>query len=99
MSDEMMNNEIEMAEDVQEYTIFTVTASDGSEVEMAVVDEFEFENKNYVVGALVEGDTINEDGVYIYRAKVTDDDFTVEKINNKIDYEKIVEAYMDMQED
>lgn len=84
--------------DMKEYITFTITTSDGKEVEMAVVDEFEFEKKNYVAAALVEGDTINEDGVYIYRVKVSDDDFAVEKITNKVDYERVVKAYMEMED-
>ena len=32
--------------DTQEYITFTVTTKDGAEVEMAVVDEFEFEKKH-----------------------------------------------------
>lgn len=86
-------------EDFKEYATFTVTNKDGEEVELAVVDEFDFEHKHYVVGALIEGDTINEDGLFIYKAKITEDDFTVEKIANKLDYEKISKAYMEMDEE
>ena len=86
-------------EDFKEYATFTVTNKEGEEVELAVVDEFDFEHKHYVVGALIEGDTINEDGLFIYKAKITEDDFTVEKITNKLDYEKISKAYMDMDEE
>ena len=44
-----------MEEIFEEYVTFHVTASDGSDVEMAVVDEFDFEDKHYVVGAVVTG--------------------------------------------
>ena len=86
-------------EDFKEYATFTVTNKEGEEVELGVVDEFDFEHKHYVVGALIEGDTINEDGLFIYKAKITEDDFTVEKIANKLDYEKISKAYMEMDEE
>lgn len=86
-----------MTEELKEYLTFTITARDGSEVELAVVDEFEFEHKNYVVGAVIEGDAINEDGLYIYRARLTEDDFVAEKIANAIEYEKIAKAYMEME--
>lgn len=85
-------------EEFKEYVTFTTTTSDGEQVEMAVVDEFEFENKNYVAAARVVDDTIDEEGLYIYKVKVSEDDFTVEKINNKVDYEKIARAYMEMSE-
>ena len=66
---------------------------DGKEVEMAVVDEFTFENKQYVAAALVEDDTINADGLYIYRAKIENGEFKAEKIRSQVDYQRICEAY------
>ncbi|MBE5852968.1 MAG: DUF1292 domain-containing protein [Lachnospiraceae bacterium] len=83
--------------DFQEYVTFYVTTQDGTKVEMAVVDEFEFEHKNYVAAALIEGDTINEEGIYIYKAKIVDDEIVAEKITNKVDYERVVKAYMEME--
>ena len=87
-----------MQDEMREYAVFTTTNKDGETVEMAVVDEFEFEHKNYVVGALIVDDMIQEEGLYIYRVKTTEDNFTVEKITNQIDYQKIAEAYMEMAE-
>ncbi|MBO4988401.1 MAG: DUF1292 domain-containing protein [Lachnospiraceae bacterium] len=87
-----------MEKDFNEYITFHVTSKDGAGVEMAVVDEFDFENKHYVVGALVEGDTINEDGLYIYRSIIEGDDFKVEKIAREFDYKRIAKAYMEMEE-
>jgi len=85
-------------EEYNEYVTFHTTAGDGSDLEMAVVDEFDYEGKHYVVGALIEGDTIAEEGRYIYRSVITDDDFKVEKIRNQIDYNRIAQAYMEMEE-
>jgi len=87
-----------MEKDFNEYITFHVTSKDGADVEMAVVDEFDFENKHYVVGALVEGDTINEDGLYIYRSIIEGVDFKVEKIAREFDYNRIAKAYMEMEE-
>lgn len=89
--DETMENEF------SEYATFTVTAKDGSEVEMAVVDEFEFEGKHYVVGAVIMDDTIQDDAQYIYRSVMTEDGFTVEKIKKEFDYKRIAKAYMEME--
>lgn len=86
-------------DEFMEYITFTITTAAGEEVEMAVVDEFEFENKNYVAAARVVGDTIDEDGLYIYKVKVGEDDFSVEKITNQVDYERVVKAYMEMDEE
>lgn len=82
----------------EEYIIFTVTDKEGNDVEMAVVDEFEFEKKPYVVAALVEDDSINEESCFIYKVKATEE-FAVEKIKNQIDYEKVAKAYMEMEDE
>ena len=69
-----------MEEMMEEYVTFHVTAKDGSDVEMAVVDEFDFEEKHYVVGAVVKDDTIDDEGRYIYECIMDGDDFTVQQI-------------------
>lgn len=91
-------SELENGQDFEEFVTFTITAKDGSEVEMAVVDEFEFEKKSYIAAARVIGDSIDEEGLYIYRYRETEDGFKAEKITNAIDYEKVVNAYMEMEE-
>ena len=95
----MVEIEDDMSEEFQEYVTFTVTNKEGQPVEMAVVDEFDYEHKHYVVGAVIENDVINEEGLYIYKAIIDGDDFTVEKIHNAIDYQKIAQAYMEMDEE
>lgn len=86
-----------MSDEMKEYVIFTITKSDGQEATLAVVDEFQYENKDYVAAALVDGDTINEDGIYIYKVKSSSEEFEVEKLTNRIDYEKIAKAYMEIE--
>ena len=85
-----------MENEMQEYATFTTTTKGGKEIEMAVVDEFEYERKHYVVGAIIEDETINEDGMYIYRSVINGEDFTVEKIDSEAEYMKIAQAYMEM---
>lgn len=84
-----------MNEEYNEYTIFTVNDRDGNEIEMAVIDEFEFDHKEYVAAALVQGDEILEDGVYIYGVKKSEE-FEVEKIENPEEYAKVAEGYLNM---
>ena len=51
------------------------------------------------MGALVEGDVIQEEGVYIYRVKIMENkEFTVEKIKNHVEYNRVAQAYMEMDE-
>ena len=87
-----------MEKEFNEYVTFNVTAKDGATVEMAVVDEFDFEDKHYVVGAVIKDDTILEDGQYIYECIIEGDDFKVEQIKKEFDYNRITNAYMHMEE-
>ncbi len=87
-----------MENEFQEYVTFHITARDGSDVELAVVDEFDFEDQHYVVGAVVEGDTINDEARYIYLSIIEDDDFTVKKIEKEFDYNRITQAYLHMED-
>lgn len=87
-----------MEKEYNEYATFTVTTKDGAEVEMAVMDEFDFEDEHYVVGAVIDGDTIVDEGRYIYRSVIDGEDFTVEKIKKEFDYNRIARAYMEMEE-
>ena len=88
-----------MENNFEEYVTFHVTASDGSDVEMAVVDEFDFEDDHYVVGAVIKDDTIDDEGRYIYKSVIKGDTFIVEKIKREFDYKRIAEAYMSMDEE
>ena len=87
-----------MEKDYGEYVTFSVTTKDGSEVELALMDEFDFEGKHYVVGALIKDDCIQEDGLYIYRSIMEKDGFRVEKISREFEYKRVAEAYMEMEE-
>ena len=87
-----------MEEYTEEFFTFMTRTSRGQEVEMAVVDEFDFENRHYAVAALVDGDTICGEGRYIYRLKMEGEEPVFEKIRNALDYQKIAGAYMEMEE-
>ena len=79
-----------------EYVTFHITASDGREVEMAVVDEFDIENRHYVVSSVVEDDVIKAEEQYIYQCHVKGDDFTVEPITDPKEFERVARAYSEM---
>lgn len=87
-------NSSEIGEETQEYVVFTVKSSKGEDLEMAVVDEFNYKHKDYVVGALIVGDEINQDNLYIYKAKEIDGEIIAEKIENPREYQEIAEAYL-----
>lgn len=86
-----------MQDEVREYTTFVTTNKAGDEIELAVVDEFEYEHKTYVVGALIEDDAVNEDALFIFKLKDVEEEIIVEKITNADEYQKIAQAYMEME--
>lgn len=83
-------------EATEAYLTFTVDTRSGEKAEMAIVDEFDYDGKHYIVAQRVIGDEISGDGQYIYRAKMLKDDFTAEKILDKKEYEAVAKAYMEM---
>lgn len=80
--------------ELEEHVVFTTKTSEGEIVEMAVLTEFEFENKEYVAAGLIKDDEIQE-GIYLYKVKDSDE-FAVEKLRNKFEYDKISKAYLEM---
>ena len=80
--------------ELEQYVTFTTETTSGETVEMAVLSEFEFENTEYVAAGLVKEDTIQE-GVYIYKVK-SGEEFAVEKLRNKFEYDKVSKAYLEM---
>ena len=86
-----------MENNVQEYVTFETTTKDGTSIEMAVVDEFEYKKQHYVAAAVINDDMINEDELYIYRSILGEDDFSAEQITDLKEYEEIANAYLDMQ--
>ena len=89
-----------MTAEYNEYATFTVTTKAGDTVEMAVVDEFDFENKHYVVGALIKDDEIIDEGRYIYKCvmKGGEEDGKVERVTRELEDNRIGEVYMSMED-
>ena len=80
------------------YQTFTVKARDGRDVELAVMEEFEFDGRLYVAAARVEDDTIRADGVYLYRCLLREDDFDAVEITSAVEYRRVSEAYLALDE-
>lgn len=82
---------------MEEYITFKILSKAGEEVEMAVVDEFDFEHKHYVAASRVVDDTIDQEGLFIFKAHVKDEEFVPEKITDANEYQRIAQAYMEME--
>ncbi len=82
---------------MEAYSTFFVTARDGRQIEMAVVDEFDYGKKHYVVSSVVEDDTILDEGQFIYRCRIKDDGFEIDPITSKTEYAELTKAYLEME--
>jgi len=89
MADEKVLNE----EELVEYDTFTYDLN-GKVMEWAITDEFEYEGKKYIVCAEVVGDSLSEEGLYLFE-KVEDDgeEITVKNIDSEEEYDRVVDAY------
>ena len=87
-----------MQVEFQEYNTFFTTNKTGETIELAVMDTFEYEHKNYVVGALIEDEAIREGGMFIFYLKEIGEEIKVEKITDSGKYNEIAKAYMEMEE-
>lgn len=97
MASEELLNETSVEEEIKEYVTFTDITGSGREIELAVMDEFEFDKKLYVVGALIEDDRVNDENLFIYRLLLKGkDDYSVEKITDIKEYETVAKAYVEM---
>ena len=82
-------------DDFQVYDTVMITVSDGTEKEFAIMDEFDFEEKHYIVVSPVENNEIQE-GLYIYGAVVTGEELEVSRIEDATVFEKVVAYYENM---
>lgn len=79
-------------DDFQVYDTVMITVSDGTEKEFAIMEEFDFEEKHYIVVSPVENNEIKE-GLYIYRAIVSGEELEVSRIEDVAEFEKVSVYY------
>ncbi|MCI8513543.1 MAG: DUF1292 domain-containing protein [Lachnospiraceae bacterium] len=71
---------------------FSITMENGTDQEYAIMDEFDFEEKHYLVVSPVSGDEIEED-IFLYRSREDGEDLIVDYIEDDKEYEKAAAAY------
>lgn len=79
-------------DDFQVYDTVMITVSDGSEKEFAIMEEFDLEEKHYIVVSPVEDNQVQE-GLYIYRAVVSGEEIEVSRIEDVEEFEKVSAYY------
>lgn len=82
-------------EEYMEFDTFMITMSDGKEQECAIVDEFDFEGKHYILAAEIHDDQVS-DGAYLCRSRNEEDGFIVERIESRAEYERAAKAYEEL---
>ena len=85
-------------EQLLEFDTFVLECN-GEETEFAITEEFDYEGKHYILCGEVNGDEINDEEVYLFRAVVEENEITVESIDTEEEYDRIVEAYYEMNVD
>lgn len=80
-------------QDYKEYDTVMIRLSSGREQEFAIMEEFDFEEKHYIVVSAVIKEEIQE-GLYIYRSVETDGELEISRIEDAGEFER-VSAYFE----
>ena len=76
----------------------TIPLADGSDLECAIMDEFEFEGQGYMVLSPIEGEEIGDD-LYLYRCTEDGDDVTLDYIEDEAELERVAAYYDHLMEE
>ena len=79
-------------ETFQEYDTVMISLSNGKEQEFAIMEEFDLEDKNYIVVSPVINDEIQE-GFYIYRAVTIGEELEISKIEDEDEFAHVTEYF------
>lgn len=91
LKDENITNE----EETVEYDTFSYELG-GRNMEWAITDEFEFEGKTYIVCQEVIGDTLSDEGLYLFEGVSEGEEITVRNIDSEEEYNRVVDAYCEL---
>lgn len=80
----------------EEFETFLTTSKSGEELEMAVIDKFEYEGKHYVVASLVVDDEVDDSNCFVYRSIKLGEEIQVSKIEDIDEYERISSYYLSL---
>ena len=95
----MANEEIRNEEELVEYDTFTYDLN-GKTMEWAIIEEFDFEEKTYIVCQEVLGDTLSDEGLYLFESLENEgDEITVKNIETEEEYNRAVDAYCALSEE
>ena len=93
---------IEENEEMDEFDTVTLEMEDGSEVEFAILDEFDMDTEKFVLLSEIEGDSISSDpGRMLFMRAVSDesceeDEVILNVIEDPEQYNAVVEFYAEL---
>ena len=87
-----------LPEEEMSFETFILPMDDGTEQEFAILDEFEFEGKGYILVSAVLDDELAEEMV-LYNCEYDGDDMIINYIEDEEEYKRVAEAYDTMAED
>ncbi|MBP3451402.1 MAG: DUF1292 domain-containing protein [Agathobacter sp.] len=94
----MANEEIRNEEELVEYDTFTYELN-GKTMEWAIIEEFDFEGKTYIVCQEVLGDTLSDEGLYLFESLENEgEEITVKNIETEEEYNRVVDVYCALSE-
>jgi len=88
----LKNEEVVNEEEMVEYDTFTYELN-GKVMEWAIVEEFPYEDKTYIICQEVLGDTLSDEGLYLFEGVSEGDEITVKNIDSEEEYNRAVDAY------
>jgi hypothetical protein len=72
----------------------------GKTMEWAIIEEFDFEEKTYIVCQEVLGDTLSDEGLYLFESvENVGEEITVKNIETEEEYNRVVDAYCALTEE
>ena len=93
---------IEENEEMDEFDTVTLEMEDGSEVEFAILDEFDMDTENFVLLSEIEGDSISSDPERMLFMKAIadesceEDEVILNVIEDPEQYNAVVEFYAEL---
>ena len=89
-------------ENMEEFDTVTLEMDDGSEVEFAILDEFDMESEKFVLLGEIEGDSVTDDPEHMLFMKsetddtCTDEEIVLTVIEDDEKYNAVVDFYTEL---
>ena len=93
---------MKLTEKMEEFETVVLEMDDGSEVEFAILDEFEMQDDKYVLLGEIEGDSVTDDPEHMLFMKVenepecSEEEIVLTVIDDDAAYDAVVDFYTEL---